>query len=86
MPKLVCDRPTDQVDYYTLVGLPGDPQSPLSENIDYGLEYELNGLSPGTYNLMVSACNTWSCSLTVPFDFTVPEPPSQPIGLDILFI
>jgi hypothetical protein len=28
MPKFVCDAPdaSEQVEYYTLVGLPGDPQ------------------------------------------------------------
>ena len=88
MPKLVCDRPADseQVEYYTLVGLPGNPRSPLSSNLKYGVEYDLKDISPGTYNLRVSACNAWKCSLPSPLEFTIPKPPSLPVKLRISFI
>jgi hypothetical protein len=87
MPKFVCDAPDalEQVEYYTLVGLPGDPQVYKDPTGEYGFQYELGGLAPGPYSLMVSACNNWQCSISVPFDFTVPGQPSQPTGLSILF-
>jgi len=85
MPKLVCDQPTDQVDYYTLAGLPGNPMVDRNPEGPYGFEYELTGIPRGSYSLTVSACNTWSCSLPAPLEFTVPEAPSQPLGLSILF-
>ena len=85
MPTLICDRPPalEQVKYYTIAGLPGDPTSPLSDNPDYGVEHDLGEIEPGSYSIRVSACNDWKCSLPTPFDFTVPDTPSQPLNLDI---
>jgi len=85
MPKLVCDQPTDVVDYYTLAGLPGDPQVDRLPTGPHGFEYELQGLPPGQYSLRCSACNQWTCSLPAPLDFTVPEAPLPPVGLFISF-
>jgi len=87
MPHLTCDRPRpeENVKYYTIVGLPGNPQSNLSDDERYGVYYDLEGLAPGTYSIKVSACNDWQCSLPSPLVFTVPEPPSQPNGLSISF-
>lgn len=83
---LVCDTPSssEQVEYYTLVGLPGNPAALLDSTGEYGFKYDLSYLDPGIYNLMVSACNEWSCSLSVPFDFTRPENPSSPSSLRIV--
>ena len=83
---LVCDTPpeSENVQYYTLVGLPGNPQAPRDPSGEYGFKYELSYLKPGVYNLMVSACNDWSCSISVPFDFSVPGTPSSPLNLRIL--
>ena len=85
MPYLVCDRPpvAEGVEYYTIVGLPGNPQSPLSTDTTVGVKYDLKDVPPGAYSLKVSACNKWQCSLPAPFDFTVPAKPSQPTGLVI---
>lgn len=83
---LVCDPPSpaEDVKYYTLVGLPGNPQAPIDPTGTYGFKYDLSYLSPGTYSLMVSACNDWACSLEVPFDFARPEDPSSPSNLRIV--
>jgi len=85
MPYLICERPPESegVKYYTIAGLPGNPQSPLSMDTNFGVHYDLKDIAPGTYNIRVSACNDWQCSLPSPLDFTVPEPPSVPIGLGI---
>lgn len=87
MPKIVCDppRPEEQVEYYTFVGLPGNPQSPRSANPEYGCEHDVTDLQSGEYSLMVSACNKWKCSLATPFAFIVPEQPGQPAGFGIKF-
>jgi hypothetical protein len=87
MPKLVCDvpDPNQNVEYYTLAGLPNDPRVEKDPVGAYGFQYELAGLPPGPYSMRVSACNTWSCSLPSPLDFTVPESPLPPTGLNISF-
>lgn len=87
MPKLVCDTPdpTQEVEYYTLAGLPDSPRVDKDPTGTHGFEYELAGLPVGTYSMRVSACNAWSCSLPAPLDFTVPDSPSQPVGLNIDF-
>ena len=86
MPFLVCDRPPagEGVEYYTIAGLPGDPEVQLSDLPEYGLKYNLSDLPPGTYNVRMSACNQWVCSLPAPLEFTVLETPSTPLGLNIL--
>lgn len=96
MPKLVCDPPPegDSVEYYTLAGLPGDPTIQLTdalvpatgEMLAHCLLYDLSTLEPGAYQVRVSACNQWTCSLPAPLGFTVPEKPSTVAGLDIMFI
>lgn len=80
---LVCDppAPSENVQYYTLVGLPGNPQTPIDPTGEFGFRYDLSYLDPGTYNLMVSACNDWSCSIAAPFDFVRPDHPSSPLNL-----
>jgi hypothetical protein len=87
MPRLISDKPsaTEEVKYYTLVGLPGDPRVDYDPAGTYGVDFELAGLAEGSYSLQVSACNDWQCSLPAPFDFTVPAAPLQPVGLGILF-
>lgn len=90
--KLVCDAPAadSPVTYYTIVGL-GDPIEvprklddagmPAS---DFGFEYDISHLDPGTYNIMVSACSETECSIEVPFDLTRPPRPAAPTGLRVL--
>jgi len=87
MPKLVCDKPPEgqDIDYYTIAGLPGDPKVPPSDHPEYGVEIDVSDLPPGTYSVRLSACqDTWGCSLPTPLDFTVPEKPSPPTGLAII--
>jgi hypothetical protein len=88
MPKLVCDHPdvSEGVEYYTLAGLPEDPHVTYDPGADHAINYELGYLPSGDYSLRVSACNSWQCSLPTPLDFIVPNPPSLPLGLRILFI
>ena len=83
---LVCDvpDPSEQVEYYTLVGLPDNPTAPVDPNGEYGFKYDLSYLAPGTYSLMVSACNSWQCSIAAPFEFAVPETPSSPLNLRLV--
>lgn len=86
MAKLICDRPpeNEQIKYYTIAGLPGDPTSPLSENPEYGVEFDLTDIPSGSYSIRVAACNDWQCSLPSPLDFTVPERASVPVNLHII--
>ena len=86
MPYLVCDppAPADQVQYYTIVGLPGNPQAQIDPTGQYGFKYDLSSVPAGTYSLMVSACNQWECSLAAPFDFIRPSQPAVPTGLRVL--
>lgn len=85
MPKLVCDRPNpaENISYYTIAGLPGNPTTPLSDNGSFGIEYDISDLPPGEYTVRVSACNEWQCSLPAPLDFTALPVPSLPTGLRI---
>ena len=48
MPFIVCDRPDPEqmVEYYTIAGLPGDPESPLSASIEYGVKYDISDVPP----------------------------------------
>ena len=88
MPKLVCDQPSpvEVVEYYTIVGLPGNPQVDRIPEGPYAFEYELGDKNlSGAYSVLVSACNQWQCSLPAPLEFTVPERPSVPLGLSISF-
>ena len=86
MPFIVCDRPAEaeQVKYYTMAGLPGNPVSPLSDDQEFGVKYDVTALPPGTYELRCSACNDWACSLPSPLSFTVPEKASEPENLRLL--
>jgi hypothetical protein len=87
MPFLVCDPPSllEQVEYYTLAGLPGDPQSPYLEIGQYGFKFDLGDVPPGTYSIRCSACNKWSCSLPSPLVFTRPENALAPAGFRLVF-
>ena len=87
MPYLVCDMPpaAEQVEYYTIAGLPGNPQSPKLATGEYGFKYDVSALVPGTYTIQCSACNQWSCSLPSPLVFTVPEKPIAPSSLRLEF-
>lgn len=84
--KLVCDMPptTEQVDYYTLAGLPGDPRVDKLPTGPYGFEYELADLPEGEYTVMCSACNSFQCSLPAPLVFNALPMPAVPVGLRIL--
>ena len=86
MPTLVCDppAPSEAVRYYTMAGLPNNPEAPISINPAFGVEYDISDLPAGAYSVKVSACNDWACSLPSPLDFTVPEKASIPVGLRIL--
>jgi hypothetical protein len=87
MPRLVCDMPpaVEQVKYYTIAGLPGNPTAPKLETGDYGFEYDLTSVPPGVYSIRCSACTDWACSLPSPLDFTVPENASAPLNLRLAF-
>ena len=86
MPRLICDMPpgSEEVTYYTLAGLPGDPRVDKLEVGPYGFEYELAGLSEGEYTVMCSACNAFQCSYPAPLVFTALPAPLHPVGLRIL--
>jgi len=91
MPKLVCSKSleSEQVTYYTIEGFSGGEftEVPASSNPEYGFEYDVSSLSPGKYTVKAHACNPWQCSIaSAPLDFTVPETPLQPTGLNISFI
>lgn len=87
MPFLVCDMPpaAEQVEYYTIAGLPDNPTSPKLADGEFGFKYDLASLVPGTYSVQCSACNQWSCSLPSPLVFTVPEKAGAPSRLRLDF-
>jgi hypothetical protein len=83
---LVCDKPnpTEGITYYMILGL-GEPiEHPVWDGPEHGFKYDVSYLLPGTYTVRAVACNQWKCSLeSAPLDFTVPETPSIPVGLNI---
>lgn len=83
MPYLVCDMPpaAEQVEYYTIAGLPGNPTSPKLDTGEFGFKFDLKDVPPGTYTIQCSACNQWSCSLPSPLEFTVLAKPLAPSRL-----
>lgn len=85
---LVCDEPnvSENVKYYTVLGLGVAPMTvPASPEVEYGFKLDLSFLAPGAYNVRAMACNDWSCSIeSSPFEFSVPEKPSIPVGLRML--
>lgn len=87
MPYLVCDMPpaSEGVEYYTIVGIPGNPQSPKLTTGAYGFKFDLKDVPPGTYSVQCSACNQWACSLPSPLSFTRPVSALSPKGLAIAF-
>jgi hypothetical protein len=87
MPYIVCDPPaaSEQVKYYTMAGLPGNPRGELDPTGEYGVKYDVTNLAPGSYELQCSACNDWTCSLPSPLLFTVPEKASVPVDLRLVF-
>jgi len=87
MPYIVCDPPaaSEQIKYYTMVGLPGNPRGTLDPTGQYGVRHDITSLPPGKYELMCSACNDWACSLPSPLSFTVPEKAFVPANLRLVF-
>lgn len=87
MPFLVCDMPpaAEQVEYYTIAGLPGNPTSPKLTAGEFGFKYDLKDVPPGNYSIQCSACNQWSCSLPAPLEFTVLKSPLVPTQLRLVF-
>ena len=90
MPKLVCAKALagEDVEYYTIEGFDTGEYAeiPVSDNPLYGFEYDLTSLFPGSYEVRAHACNAWGCSLaSAPLSFIVPEKPSIPIDLNIIF-
>lgn len=86
MAYLVCDKPdsTEGVKYYTIVGLPGNPQVPYDPALnEYGIYYDVSQVPDGSYNIMVSACNDLYCSLPAPFLFEK-RVPNSPSGLMVV--
>ena len=83
MPFIVCDkpRPEENVKYYTMAGLPGNPQAEAYAGPEYGVRHDVTSLPPGVYTLQCSACNDWACSIPSPLSFTVPEKASVPLNL-----
>lgn len=94
--KLVCDAPSqsENVEYYTIVSVDGqfeavqvprliEPSTNEPSN-EYGFVWDFSHLAPGGYNIMVSACNQYECSIDVPFELTRPAVPSPPAGLRVL--
>ena len=81
--KLVCDRPSPQqnVLYYTLVGLPGDPTVDKLSTGPYGFEYDLSQVPVGEYSVMVSACDYTQCSLPAPILIPIVPPPESPANV-----
>lgn len=87
MPYLVCDQPvtSENVEYYTIAGLPGNPTSPKIEGGAYGFKFDLKDVPPGKYSIRCSACNQWGCSLPSPLEFTRPENAITPSNLRLVF-
>lgn len=86
MAHLVCDKPNpaEEVKYYTIVGLPGNPQVPYDPALnEYGIYYNIDAVPDGEYNIQVSACNDLYCSLPAPFLFTKTTP-LAPVNLRVL--
>lgn len=83
-PFIVCDPyPTtvEQPDYFnvTLDGGAVVQSTPQAVTGGLRLHFDLSGISNGTHNMTVAACNEWGCSSTVPFGFTkaVPGAPAN---------
>jgi len=68
-PFLVCD-PQTNVTHYVITG-DIDVTVPATDLGDgtVRLQYDLAGITEGTFNLEVKAKNVWGESVTVPFDF-----------------
>jgi len=87
MPFIVCDRPvaSESVECYILAGLPGNPTSPLEpQGSQYGVKFDVTNIPAGTYDVRVSACNKWACSLPSPLEFIRPENATEPINLRLV--
>jgi len=83
---LVCDAPpqSENIEYYTIAGIPGDPRAEYDTSGQYGFRYDLSGVPAGEYSIRCSACNSQQCSLPSPLEFTALGRPGQPTGLAIL--
>ena len=68
-PFLVCD-PQTNVTHYVITGDINVtvPATDLGDGT-VRLQYDLNGITEGTFNLQVKAKNIWGESVAVPFDF-----------------
>ena len=84
-PFLVCDpymTAVVQPTYFsvTMDGVAAVQSTPevLADN-SVRLHYDLTGISNGSHNMTVAACDIWGCSSTVPFGFakTVPGAPAN---------
>lgn len=78
-PYLICDPQTGVVGY-TLAGITTES---IAAQTDGSLKYDLSSIAAGTYNVQVSACNVWGCSVAVPFVFTKALP-TAPAGVRLL--
>ena len=83
-PFIICDTyPTSgvQPSYFNVIMDGGSPVQSTPESVTGGvrLHYDLSGISNGSHNATVAACNEWGCSSTVPFGFTkaVASPPAN---------
>ena len=79
-PFLVCDPQAD-VDYYKIYSngqLVADNVAP-DQSGTFGFKYDLQGLTPGSYEWTAEACNAWGCSsLSDPYiSPTVLSPPES---------
>ena len=68
-PFLVCD-PQTNVTHYVITGDINVtvPATDLGDGT-VRLQYDLNGITVGTFNLELKAKNIWGESVTIPFDF-----------------
>ena len=81
-PFLVCD-PQTNVTHYIITGDINTtvPAVNLGDGT-FRLEYDLAGITEGTFNLEVKAKNVWGQSTPVPFDF-VKALPAVPVAIRI---
>lgn len=75
---------TDQLISFTITGLPGGTVTPLATFLPDGtgiLQYDLSGVTPGTYAITVTANNTFGSSIAASFSLTVVAKPvpAQPV-------
>lgn len=81
-PFLVCD-PQTNVTHYVITGDINVtvPATDLGDGT-VRLQYDLNGITEGTFNIQVKAKNVWGESVIVPFDFVK----ALPVALEAIRI